>query len=131
MGHIAPLRNRCRNKLKQETCLCKQPAVFINISPSKNAWPFICINWNLFHLKMLVPSLIKIGPVIIEKEIFKSSKYFWYFCYYLPLLNPPYPRPNLVEICLLVLEKFKKFTDRQQIIGNQKSSLVLSAQMSQ
>ena len=40
------------------------------ISPLRRVYPFICINLNSLHPRMLVPILVKVGPVVLEKKIF-------------------------------------------------------------
>ena len=42
---------------------------FVIVSPQKRAWPFIWINLNFLHLWVLMPSLVEIGPVILEKKM--------------------------------------------------------------
>ena len=71
-----------------------------------------------------MPSLVEIGPVVLEKKFFQiTSIYFCYLCYYLPLekgralhlnkLESPLTKdaflPSLVEIGPVVLEKIFKF----------------------
>ena len=61
---------------------------------NENTHPFVKIEWVLFfiwpilnsiHPRMFVPSLIEIGPVILEKEILKFRQYILLFRSYLPL----------------------------------------------
>ena len=71
---------------------------FVIISHWKRAWPFI------FTQGCLVPSLVEIGPVVLEKKFFFkiSSVYFRYLVittpwkrawpFILTNLNPLYPR---------------------------------------
>ena len=47
---------------------------FIIISPWKRAWPFIWTNLNPHHPRMPCLSLVEIGPVVLEKKIFKFSQ---------------------------------------------------------
>ena len=64
-----------------------------------------------------MPSLVEIGPVVLEKKIFKFRQYIFAICNYLPLekggalhlnkLNPLHP-PSLLEIGPVVLEKKMK-----------------------
>ena len=42
---------------------------FVIISPWKRAGPFIWTNLNPLHPRMLVPSLVEIGPVVLEKKM--------------------------------------------------------------
>ena len=39
------------------------------ISPWKRAWLFIWTNWNPLHQGCFVPSLVEIGPVVLDKKI--------------------------------------------------------------
>ena len=43
------------------------------ISPWKRAGPFIWTNLNSLYPRMLVPSLVEIGPVVLEKKLKKKS----------------------------------------------------------
>ena len=43
---------------------------FVIISTWKRAGPFIWTNLNPLHPRMLVPSLVEIGSVVLEKKIF-------------------------------------------------------------
>ena len=53
---------------------------FIIISPLKRAGPFIWKTWIPFTQGCFVPSLVEIGPVVLEKKILTfSSMYFHYF----------------------------------------------------
>ena len=101
-----------------------------------------------------MPSLVVIGPVVLEKKIFKSLKVFNLFLFfpnYLPFgkglalhfnkLESPSSRDTLCHVWLKLAQWFwsrrwkcEKFTDGQtdrwRTTGDQKSSLELSAQVS-
>ena len=121
------------------------------ISPWKRGGPFIWTNLNPFYPRML--SLIEIGPAVLEKKIFLiSSMYFHYFVIISPWkrAGPSFEQtwipftqgcfvPSLVEIGPVVLEtedeNVKSLqtdgqTDRRRTIGDQKTSLELSAKVS-
>ena len=56
----------------------------------KKDGPIIWTNLNPHHpidLWWFVPSLVKIGPVVLKKKIFYFVNVFSLFCYYLPLWN--------------------------------------------
>ena len=57
------------------------------LSPLGKGWgPSFELTWNPFTKAGYVPSLVEIGPVILENKIFlSSSMFFLLFCYYLPL----------------------------------------------
>ena len=99
-----------------------------------------------------MPSLVEIGPVVLEKKIFKFRQCILAISYYLPLekvgafhlnkLESPSSKDALCQVWLKLAEwfwrrKVYRRTDRQtdgrtdrQTIGDQKSSLELSAQVS-
>ena len=58
-------------------CQCIFDLIFTIISPWKNfsrkVWSFILKNLNPFNKECLVPSLVKIGPVVLDKKM-KSVK---------------------------------------------------------
>ena len=131
---------------------------FVVISPWIRIWPFNWTNLNLLHpcQGCFVPSLVKIGPVVLfKKKIFLISykNVFWLFVIISPWkragsfiwtnLNPLHPRmlwPSLVDIGLVILEKTMKMwqvcannnddNDRHRINFDQKSSLETLAQVS-
>ena len=52
---------------------------FVMISPLKKVWPFIWTNLNPLHPRMqecFVPSLLEIGPVVLEKKILFFNCHF-------------------------------------------------------
>ena len=133
------------------------------LSPLGEGWgPSFEQTWIPFNQGYFVPSLVKIGPVVLEKKIFKSCQFFFINSQLSPLLvgrgpsfeqtwipfNQEYFVPSLVEIGPVVLEKKMKMwkvyrqmdgqtdrqtdgrTDRRRTTGDQKSSLELSAQVS-
>ena len=42
---------------------------FSIISPLGRTWPFICTNLNPLHPGYFVPSLVEIGPFVVEKKM--------------------------------------------------------------
>ena len=59
---------------------------FIIISPWKRAWSRLWKNMNPNHPRMLCAKLgWNIGPVVLEKKIFKFCQCIFAFCNYLPL----------------------------------------------
>ena len=52
---------------------------FQNISPWKRTWVFICKTWIPFVLGCFTPSLVEIGRLVLEKEIFQFHQYFSLF----------------------------------------------------
>ena len=72
---------------------------FAIFSPLRRAWPF---TWGYF-----VPSLVEIGPVVLEKKIFKVANLFLLFPNYLPFgkdvalhlskIESPSPRNTCVK----------------------------------
>ena len=45
-------------------------SLFRNYPPWKRVEPFIWTNFNPHHPRMLVPSLVEIGPLVLEKKFF-------------------------------------------------------------
>ena len=121
---------------------------FIIISPWKRVGPFIWTNLNPLHPGILCASLVEIGPVVLEKKIFKSCQCIFTISLLSPLWEGRGPSfehtwipftqgyfvPSLVEIGPVVLEKKMKMwkvhrqtdgrTDRRRTTGQ------LSAQVS-
>ena len=101
---------------------------FLTIFLWKRAKPLLVQNWIPFTHGCIVPSLVEIGPVVLEKKIFNIFKIILLFRHYLPLekgvalhlykLNPSTQKcfvSSLVKIGAVVWRKrFKceKFTDR-------------------
>ena len=67
------------------------------ISPLRRAWPFIWTNFNLLHPKCFVPSFVEIGPVVLEKKIFKSCQFIFIISKIISPLGRAWPFiwPNL------------------------------------
>ena len=107
---------------------------FVIISPVKRAGPFIWTYINPNHLLMFVPSLVKIGQMVLEKRFFLISS--MYFCY-LYIISPckrgegAFIWINLISftLCQILLKlaqwfwrnrrKCEKFTDRWTHDGQQ------------
>ena len=63
-----------------------------------------------------MPSLVEIGPLVLEKKIFKNFQYFLLFCDYLPLeksnplgfnnLESPPPKDDLCQVWLKLAQWF-------------------------
>ena len=118
------------------------------ISPLGMEWSFIWTDFVPFSRGYFVPSLVEIGPVVLEK-IFKSCQFIFIISQLYPLLEglgPSFEKtwipftqgyfvPSLVEIGPVVLEKkmtmWKVYrqTYIRRMTGDQKSSLELSAQV--
>jgi hypothetical protein len=64
---------------------------FAIISPWRGAIPFLWINLNPLHPKMILPSLVKIGPMVLEKRIFKWPYPIFTFLWLSPLWRGPGP----------------------------------------
>ena len=97
-------------------------------------------------------SLIEIGLLVLEKKIFKNFQYFLLFRDYLPFeksnplgfnnLESPRPKDDLCQVWLKLAQRFWRRsrkckslqtdgrTDGRQTMGDQNSSLELSAQVS-
>ena len=64
---------------------CQCNLAFLLLSPLKKmCGPSYEQNWIPFTQGCFVPSLVKIGPVILEKKIFNVVNVFLLFCYYFP-----------------------------------------------
>ena len=125
---------------------------FVIIYPWKRAGSFI---WKklriLFNQGCFVPSLVKIGPVVLEKNILKVVNLFSLIPNYLPFgkgvalhlhkLESPSPRDILYQVWLQLAQWFwrrwkcEKFTDRRTDRKTtddrwSESSLEVSAQVS-
>jgi hypothetical protein len=96
--------------------------------------------------------LIEFGLLVLKKKIFKNFQRFLLFRYYLPLergyplplnkLETPSPKDDLCQVWLKLIQWFwrrsrkckslqtDRRTDRRRTMGDQKSSLELSAQVS-
>ena len=126
------------------------------ISPLGRAGPFIWTKINPLHPGILCACLVEIGPVFLEKKIFKSCQFIFIISQLSPLWEGRGPSfeqtwmpftqgyfvPSLVEVGPVVLEKKMKmgkvyrqtdgrtdgWTDRRTT-GDQKSSPELSAQV--
>jgi hypothetical protein len=82
---------------------------FTIVSPWKRTIPFFWTNFNPFAQEQFVPSLVKIGPMFLEK-IFKWPRPFLLFCNYLPFeedlalylnkLEFPSSKDNLYQVWL-------------------------------
>ena len=95
---------------------------FVIISPWKKEGPSFEQTWIPFTQGYFVPSLVKIGPVVLEKKIFKSCQFIFINSQLSPLGKGrgslfeqtwiPYTqgcfRPSLVGIGSVVLEKKMK-----------------------
>ena len=131
---------------------------FVIISPSKGGKASFVQTWIPFTQGYFVPSLVEIGPVVLEKKIFKSYQFIFIISKLSPLwegCGPSFQQtwipftqgyfvPSLVEIGPVVLEKKIKMwkvyrqtdgwtdgrTDRRRTTGDQKSSLELTAEVS-
>ena len=55
---------------------------FAIISPGKMCGPSYEQNWIPFTKECFVPSLVKIGPVVLEKKIYNVVNVILLFCYY-------------------------------------------------
>jgi hypothetical protein len=83
---------------------------FTIISPCRGVNPFFWTKLNPLPPRLSVPSLVKIGLVVLEKMIFKWPTPFLHFCDYLPLkedlalylnkLEFPSPKDNLYQVWL-------------------------------
>jgi hypothetical protein len=62
---------------------------FAIISPWRRAFPFICTNLNLLPQGWFVPSLVKIGPMVLEKKIFKWPYTIFTFLWLSPFWRGP------------------------------------------
>ena len=61
---------------------------FVSISPWKRAGPFIWTIWILFTQRCIVPSLVEIGQVVLERKIFFNFvNVFSLFGNYHPLIK--------------------------------------------
>ena len=130
---------------------------FVIISPSKRVGPSFEQTWIPFTQGCFVPSLVEIGPVVLEKKIFKFHQCIFAICV---IISPwkragPFIWTNLNPLHLRMLcakfgwnwfsgsgeedENVKSLqtdgrtdrqTDRRRTTGDQKSSFELSAQVS-
>ena len=81
---------------------------FLIISPWKRAGLFIWTNLNSLHQGCFVPSLVEIGPVVLEKIFFTFVSVFSLFRNYLPFdkggalhlnkLESPSPKDALCQV---------------------------------
>ena len=92
---------------------------FIIISPLVRTWPSFEQTWIPFTKGYLCPSLVEIGPVVLEKKIFKRCQFILIISKLSPLweglglsfeqtwipFTKGYFVPISVEICPVVLEK--------------------------
>ena len=89
---------------------------FVITSPWKRTWSFIWINWIPFTQGWLLPSLVEIGPVVLEKKIFKFVQCIFAISYLSPLekvvalylnkLESPSPKNALYQVWLKLTQWF-------------------------
>ena len=90
---------------------------FHNYLPLEKNWPFTWTNLNPFTQGLIMPSLVEIGPVVLEKKIFWNlSMYFSLICNHLPLeksgalhlnkLESPSPKDDLCQVWLKLAQWF-------------------------
>ena len=81
MGHIAHLRKQIKSKNSYDYHNAdyeKKKSIFFFM---RSEWFFIWTNLNPIHPR----SLVEIGPVVLEKKIFKNAS--MYFCYFI-IISP-------------------------------------------
>jgi hypothetical protein len=92
--------------------------IFVIISPLKRIFklPFIWTNLNSLYPSIILPGLIEIGPVVMEKIFFFNFSVFLLFPYYLPLekgvslqlirVESPSPKSDLCQVWLKLTQWF-------------------------
>ena len=104
---------------------------FVIISPWKRAVPLIWKIWIPITQGCFVPSLVEMGPVVLEKKIFKVRQCIFAISWFSPLgkwRDPSFEQtwipitqecfvPSLVEIGSVVLEKKSKIEKSLQTDG--------------
>jgi hypothetical protein len=84
---------------------------FAIIFPWRKVIPFVWINLNPLCLKLFVPSQVKIGPMVLEKKIFKWPNPIFTFLWFSLLwrgpgplfekkIESPPPKDNLYKVWL-------------------------------
>ena len=78
-------------------------------------WLFIWRNLNPFHPRMLVPSLVEIGTLVLKKKSFKFSECIFSILKLSPLwacgpsIKYPLPKDTLCQVWLKLAQWFFKF----------------------
>ena len=138
-----------------EKKIFKSSQCIFTISKLSPLWegcgPSFIQTWIPFTRGYFVPSLVEIGPVVLEKKFFKSCQFIFIISQLSPLWEEsglsfeqtwiPLPRNTLCQVSLKLAQWFWRGwkceslqksgqTDRGGTTGDQKSSLELSAQVS-